>query len=83
MAWIQLKKAERGYGDPPALTMNPDLAADLRNEQGLFWKTVTDILGALNRGDPKGVSENKLQEWRREALRLKAEMENLALPKTF
>ena len=81
--WLALKRMEHRLGEPPVLTMNPEIATDIRYEQGILWHTATDVLEALNRGEPKGASEGKRREWRQEVLRMKAEMESLALPKAF
>ena len=83
LEWLTTKGTEHRLGEPPVMTMNPELAADIRYQQGIFWRSVTDILGVLNRGEPKGVSKDKRERWRQEVLRMKAEMESLTLPKTF
>ena len=83
IAWCDLKEGERRPGERPFLSASSDLGTDLRNEQGLFWEAATSILDTLNGREPTGASVSKRREWRREVLRLKAEMESLDLPKTF
>lgn len=83
LEWIHLKESERRRGDPPVFITNPDLATALRNEEGLFLKTASEIRDVLNSGETQGLSDDKKAQWRSKLVRLGAELHRLNLPKAL
>ena len=48
LEWQSLKDSERSSGYPPVLLMDPNLAADIRNEQCQFVRAERELRDALN-----------------------------------
>ncbi|HOH52018.1 MAG TPA: hypothetical protein PLI98_14900 [Candidatus Hydrogenedentes bacterium] len=81
LAWLSLKEQEWEPGAPPALMMNPDLAAAIRNESSHFVATAMDIREALDEYGQDRIHQERCTRWRREVTRLEAAFYGLNLPK--
>ena len=78
LEWHSLKESERSSGDPPVLLMDPNLAADIRNEQCQFLRAEGELRDALN--NTILISGRDRKMYRRELRSLNEEFRRLNLP---
>ncbi len=83
LAWLDLKESERRSGDPPILIMDTQLAWDIWNEQSRFMSLAAEFHDALNDAATAVASNPDIEAHRRELLKLEAQFQSLALPKTL
>ena len=79
LAWQALKEGERTIGGPPALMMDSNLAADIRNEACHFLRIEKEFTDALKTTIWIGGQDR--QRYRRELRRLNEEFRSLDIPK--
>ena len=83
MAWLDLDTSERRLGSPPALLMDADLTADLRNEQSHFMSLALKVRELLNQRPANAKNAKQRARWRRQLLELEREFNALKLPQSF
>ena len=79
LEWLSLKESERSPRDPPVLLMDPNLAADIRNEQCRFLTEERGLRDALN--TTIWLSGKQREQYRRELRRLNEKFKKLNIPK--
>ena len=79
LEWHSLKDGERSSRDPPALLMDQNLAAEIRNEQCQFLRAETELENALN--TTIWLSGADREKYRRELSNLNEAFKKLDIPK--
>lgn len=73
LEWKKLRKQEeKGRRTPPSFRFQDRLEQDIKIEEGVFWKTVSDILLVLAERDDEAA-----MKWRKRLVKLEEEMREL------
>jgi hypothetical protein len=60
LEWKKLKEQEeKGNRTPPSFRFQDRLEADMKIEEGFFWKTVSDVLLVLGEGDDETAKKQR------------------------
>jgi hypothetical protein len=61
LQWQRLQRQEEKKDVPPSFRMQDRLEADIKIEEGLFWKTVSDILLVIGERDDATATKARQQ----------------------
>jgi hypothetical protein len=72
LEWQKLKKQEERSDVPPSFRFQDRLEADIKIEEGVFWKTVSDMLLLMGDRDDEAATKS-----RQNMAKLESEMREL------